>query len=306
MNGKYFLSGILILLGLSILTFTLGTAEETFVSVYACQQTNCADLLVDLAKNSNDFVCAFYDLGEEKVLGALEKGSVLVFKDNYETYYSKNIKPVTSEGLMHHKFCVFDKRIVLTGSWNPTYRGTYGNDNVVLILESKKIAKYYLKEYERLLGNKYTRGSRDFTVANSSVEVVFCKVGNCEETLIEEINSARKSVNVLAFSFTSIPVADSLVEAKKRGVNVSVLMEASRRGKYSVDDYLAEKGIDIYFDKNPATMHEKVFIIDDKKFIMGSYNPTKNANERNDENMVIVRNKHLTEKMMIEFERINS
>jgi phosphatidylserine/phosphatidylglycerophosphate/cardiolipin synthase-like enzyme len=52
------------------------------------------------------------------------------------------------------------------------------------------------------------------------------------------------------------------------------------------------------------TMHHKVFIIDNKTVITGSYNPTKNANERNDENILIIHDKKIAEKYLKEFERI--
>lgn len=303
MNKLLILSIFLVLVGL-FLIIILQPQEETFMELYACQEINCADLLIELIDSSDDFVCAFYDLGESKVLSALEKGEVLVYKENYEKYYSENFVSVSSKGLMHHKFCVFDKKIVLTGTWNPTNRGTYENDNVVLLVGSSKVAKYFLKEYRRLLGKSYSVGSKEFEVENSSVDVVFCRVGDCEGKVIEEIKSAKESVRVLAFSFTSVPVADSLVSVEEGGINVTVLMEKSRRGAYSVDEYLVERGVNVFFDGNTATMHEKVFIIDNKTVILGSYNPTKNANERNDENLVIVRSEEIVKNSLNEFNRI--
>jgi phosphatidylserine/phosphatidylglycerophosphate/cardiolipin synthase-like enzyme len=52
-------------------------------------------------------------------------------------------------------------------------------------------------------------------------------------------------------------------------------------------------------------MHEKMIIMDDRTLIVGSYNPTKNANTLNDENLLIIRNnKELLTKAIGEFNRI--
>ena len=51
-------------------------------------------------------------------------------------------------------------------------------------------------------------------------------------------------------------------------------------------------------------MHNKVFVIDNKTVITGSYNPTKNANERNDENILIIHDKKIAEKFLNEFNNL--
>ncbi len=53
-------------------------------------------------------------------------------------------------------------------------------------------------------------------------------------------------------------------------------------------------------------MHHKVFIIDEKIVITGSYNPTKNANENNDENLLIIHDKKIAEKYLEEFNYVYS
>ena len=51
-------------------------------------------------------------------------------------------------------------------------------------------------------------------------------------------------------------------------------------------------------------MHHKVFIIDNKTVITGSYNPTANGNKNNDENMIIIHDKGIANKFLEEFNKI--
>ncbi len=280
---------VLLLLLLCILVVSCSsTGYEEGIWMYSCNDYDCAQILVSMIDDYDEVVCAFYDLGEEKVLSALEGVETVIYKENYEEWYADSIKPVGSKGLMHHKYCVFDKSIVLTGTWNPTKRGTYENDNMIIVISSSYVAKRFLNEYKRMTNGKPIRKYKSIEVNGTKVDALLCRVDNCEEKVTTLINSAEKTVSVLAFSFTSTGVADALIAADERGVIVEVLMEKSRRGAYSVDEYLINNSIDVYYDGNPATMHEKVFIIDDEIVALGSYNPTKNAQTRNDENLVII------------------
>jgi len=95
---------------------------------------------------------------------------------------------------------------------------------------------------------------------------------------------------VQAYSFTSAPIARSLVEAKKRGVTViAVLDKTNDKGaKYSSAKFLFDAGIPVYIDYKPAIAHSKVLIIDGTTVITGSFNFTKSAEEKNVENLLIL------------------
>jgi phosphatidylserine/phosphatidylglycerophosphate/cardiolipin synthase-like enzyme len=51
---------------------------------------------------------------------------------------------------------------------------------------------------------------------------------------------------------------------------------------------MREAGLEVYQDGNPYVMHHKVFVIDRRITVFGSFNFTDNAARSNDENMVIV------------------
>ncbi len=67
---------------------------------------------------------------------------------------------------------------------------------------------------------------------------------------------------VQAYTFTSKPIAQSLIRAKKRGVDVKVILDESQiSSKYSVINELFYQKIPIYIDYKPAISHSKIMII---------------------------------------------
>ena len=104
----------------------------------------------------------------------------------------------------------------------------------------------------------------------------------------------------MTFSFTSNKIADALLN---KDIDVKGVIDKTQNSKYCVYNKLKEK-YDIRLDKNKYKMHHKVFIIDKKIVVFGSYNPTDNGNLYNDENMVVVYDKDLASKFLNEFNRV--
>lgn len=103
------------------------------------------------------------------------------------------------------------------------------------------------------------------------------------------MDHAKKSVLVQAYQFTSKPIAESLVQAKKRGIDVMVILDESQvSSKYSVINELFHKKIPVYIDYKPAISHSKIMIIDEQKIITGSFNFSDAAQKRNAENLLII------------------
>lgn len=124
-----------------------------------------------------------------------------------------------------------------------------------------------------------------------AIDVYFSPNGGAEQAIINELARAKKSILVLAYSFTSVPIAKVLGQAKDRGINVQVILDKSqKRARYSVINYLQSHNIPVFIDIPHAIAHNKVMIIDSKDVITGSYNFTSSAEKRNAENLVVIRN----------------
>ena len=138
----------------------------------------------------------------------------------------------------------------------------------------------------------------------SSTKIYFCPRDDCQEHLINELNKAKTEINFMVYSFTDEKISDTLINLKNQGIKIKGVMEYQQTSKYSQYQKLKDAGINIMWDKNRASMHHKVFIIDDKITTTGSYNPTKNGNEKNNENFLIITDKSITKKYLEEFRKI--
>jgi phosphatidylserine/phosphatidylglycerophosphate/cardiolipin synthase-like enzyme len=120
--------------------------------------------------------------------------------------------------------------------------------------------------------------------------VCFTPGGNCTEQIVNALGEAKSRILVQAYSFTSAPIAKALLEAHKRGIQVQVILDQSQRTeKYSSADFLANQGVPTMIDANHAISHNKVMIIDGETLITGSFNFTKAAQDKNAENLLIIR-----------------
>jgi len=127
--------------------------------------------------------------------------------------------------------------------------------------------------------------------------VYFSPKGGCTDAIIKELDNAKISILVQAYSFTSAPIAKALLIALKRGVKVEVILDKSQRTeKYSSADFLVNSGIPTKIDGAHAIAHNKVMIIDGENVITGSFNFTRAAEEKNAENLLVIRDKALAQK----------
>ena len=135
------------------------------------------------------------------------------------------------------------------------------------------------------------------TIQAPSVAVYFSPKGGCTDAVVKEIAAARSTILVQAYSFTSAPIAKAIVEAHKRGVDVQVVLDRSNRTeKYSSADFVVHMGIPVRIDAQHAIAHNKVMVIDGQVVITGSFNFTKNAEESNAENLLVIRSPDLAAK----------
>lgn len=214
--------------------------------------------------------------------------------------------------LMHHKFVVVDQWHVWTGSMNFTLNGAYRNDNNLLHLQSSRLAKDYVREFEEMyVEGRFGQLSRWDTpfpiieVDGTRLEVYFSPDDDPLLGILKALGEAREQVLVMAYTLTSDEIAALLLEKSQEGLDVRVVMEADQVRSTGNDfTRLQEAGVDALLDGNPYNMHHKVIIIDGEIVITGSYNFTRSAEERNDENLIIIRDEELAQEYLVEFTRI--
>lgn len=113
--------------------------------------------------------------------------------------------------------------------------------------------------------------------------------GNAETLIIALLNSAEERIRIASYSFTSKPIAEALVAARDRGVDIKVVMDKSNRtSQYSSATFLKNQRIPVRINERYAIMHNKVIVVDDKHTKTGSFNYSKAAATRNAENVLVL------------------
>lgn len=126
------------------------------------------------------------------------------------------------------------------------------------------------------------------------IEVYFSPQNGSTAAIVREIDAARSEILVQAYSFTSEPIAKALLKAHRRGIRVEVILDKSQRTqKYSSVTFLKNQGIATWIDASHAIAHSKIILIDRRVVITGSFNFTKAAEERNAENLLVIRSTEL-------------
>jgi len=123
-----------------------------------------------------------------------------------------------------------------------------------------------------------------------AVAVHFSPKGGATDAVIRELKNARREVLVLAYSFSSKPIAEALIEAKTRGVQVEVILDRSNEQETYSDLHLfEEQGLAPLIDAQHAIAHNKLMIIDQRTLITGSFNFTHQAEAENAENLLVLK-----------------
>lgn len=135
-----------------------------------------------------------------------------------------------------------------------------------------------------------------------TIQVAFTPGDDAGKLIAFAINGAHRQVLVQAFSFTHREIAEALIAAKRRGVDVKVIVDKEQTEKIptSIIARIAAAGVPVFLDADHTSAHNKVMVIDagspETTLVTGSFNFTQAAQHKNAENMLVIRgNAALTE-----------
>jgi len=221
------------------------------------------------------------------------------------------IKDDGRAALMHNKFIIFDGRTVWTGSTNLTENDNFRNNNNVIVIRSTKVAEMFEREFSEMWvegqhgpRSPSTAASQSTRIDGTPVQVLFAAEDEAIEALIPLVRGAEKSIRFMAFSFTHPDLGAAMLAQVEAGLEVQGIFEV--RGSETEYSQLAPlycAGAPVRQDGNPGTFHHKVLIIDDLVIVTGSLNFSENADDSNDENVVILSNAEIAALYLQEFER---
>jgi phosphatidylserine/phosphatidylglycerophosphate/cardiolipin synthase-like enzyme len=112
----------------------------------------------------------------------------------------------------------------------------------------------------------------------------FAPTDNCTAVIVAEFDKAEKSINMQMYNFTSPDIADALIRAQKRGVDVRLLLDwRAQQTSYSQAGRCKAAGCTVYTDASHPIAHVKYSGIDGKRFLGGSFNYSRQANKNSED-----------------------
>jgi phosphatidylserine/phosphatidylglycerophosphate/cardiolipin synthase-like enzyme len=148
------------------------------------------------------------------------------------------------------------------------------------------LSSIYLNAWQNaeIIYAPYDESSPKFTAAFSPKQ-------GATDLVVDTIQSANRSIYVAAYYFTSKPIADALAAARRRGVDIKIVLDRSQNGaRGNMLEYFAANDIPVRINNKYKIMHNKYMIIDGQTLQLGSFNYTESAETKNAENVLVISN----------------
>jgi phosphatidylserine/phosphatidylglycerophosphate/cardiolipin synthase-like enzyme/DNA/RNA endonuclease YhcR with UshA esterase domain len=222
-------------------------------------------------------------------------------------------------GLMHNKFVIIDaestdpnRPIVWTGSTNWTLGQLTVDPNNIVIIQDQSLARAFQLEFQEMWGSsgsfpnsmnsrfgpdKTDNTPKLFNINGKRVELYFSPTDNVEANIIRAMETADQDVQVATMLMTRTTFANTLANSHNQGVYTAVILnENTSTGSGPAWNILnnALPASRLFLNNQPNIMHHKYAIVDqsapnsDPLVITGSHNWSNAANQRNDENTIII------------------
>ncbi len=283
---------------------------------------------INMAQSSVDMAIYQLDLPNvtQALLDAKKRGATVrvvtdidILEDKDENPSFKRLQSVgipvvagNPNAIMHDKFVVVDKKAVWTGSWNFTVNDTYRYNNNAILIQSPELANNYTATFEKMFNDKKFGASRKpggttprLTLGGIVTENYFAPEDDVSKKIIARIAQAKQSIDFMAFSFTDDGIGSAVTGRAQAGAKVrGVFEKTGSETQFSEYGKMRKQGLDVWQDGNPYLMHHKVFILDDRTVVFGSYNFSQNADQENDENLLILDDPSLAQSFKAEFTRV--
>ncbi len=130
-----------------------------------------------------------------------------------------------------------------------------------------------------------------------TTEAYFSPGNKCRTRIRSLLRQARSSVDICLFTITDNEISDVIAETHNRKVSVRIITDDEKSNDTGSDIHrLSQAGVDIRIDRSPFHMHHKFALFDESILLCGSYNWTRSAAEKNEENIVVLNDEHLVTK----------
>lgn len=150
-----------------------------------------------------------------------------------------------------------------------------------------------------------TSSAKTTPPAEGTLEVHFSPGETCLGAILDQLEDARRSIDVCVFTITDDRIARALLAAHERGIKLRVITDNDKANDEGSDVWKLERaGIPVRVDRTEWHMHHKFAVFDGSIALTGSYNWTRGAARNNEENLVLCEDERFVTAFRREFERL--
>lgn len=189
---------------------------------------------------------------------------------------SMQIQPIKASGLMHRKILLIDKAQVFLGTANLTPTSLHHHANLIIGLYHPELAAFLEAPNATSYCFKVHQQQGELFLFPDPQKAGFIR-------LIHAIDCSQRKIIIAMFTLTDPQIGDALIQAKNRGVDISIAIDAytARGASKKMIHRLEKEGIRFFLSQGKELLHHKWAVIDEQTLVLGSANWTKAAFNKN-------------------------
>lgn len=283
------------------------------LSVFFCPEDDCKQKILDLVYDSNKSIyCAVYSLTDNDIYDAIktkqkENLDIKIVTDLINTNRSTSkIGLLKADGVsvitnseedkyMHNKYCVFDENVLFIGSANFTSDSFFSNNNILVINDSN-ISKIFYNKIKSYFQNNFSKNYKLDQTEIENAEINFCPNDDCFDTVVKYLRESRESIYCMFYSYTLNDFSYELKRIKSiyPDIDIKIIIEKDLCSyPYCEYNSLLKDNIDVIFDNNKTTMHNKFCVFNKNVVMTGSMNMSLNGIKNNEESLIFIKDSNL-------------
>lgn len=262
-----------------------------------CRQDLKVTILKAIKNAKKTIYLVMFGLSDETIIQALKKKekenvSLKIYFDKRsspEIFFTKDQAICKKKGgLLHQKILIVDESMVFLGSTNLTKTSLSMHDNLVIGLHSGKIANFLTN------ATPFTSAIFKDNIGSQPIEIWLLPDNKnmALQRLKTIIKSANQKIKIAMFTFTHPALIDELIHAKKRKIDVTVVIDghSAQGASAKAVERLKKEKIKVLVSQGPELLHHKYLYVDNKTLVCGSANWTKAAFSKNHDLILILEN----------------
>lgn len=287
-------------------TPTVAQQEEGSACLYTSSQDDLKEVvLAALQSAKHSILLETFTLKDKEVLHTLrQKGEegvyvYLVYDRDHNgdlpAFFGSKVfcHPRNVRGLMHRKILVIDESLVLAGSANMTWSSLKKDDNLLVAIKASHLAQALWQQGRSLAEGRPSSPleTRCYPISNQVIEWwSLPEEPRALQRLIELIGQAKTSIYVAMYTWTRQDLANAILDASLRGVQVHVAIDstAAMGPAKKVVEKFQRAGIPVTISTASHLLHHKLLVIDNAICVTGSTNWTQAAFNKNEEDLLIL------------------